>query len=468
MCIRDRAIIHKRVFLLCVAPLAIFLFTDRFVDGGSHIAPLLDFSLLGIVMDDVNSLGIAIFSSMLLSLSMITVIIKSVINSKTIEDDAVSQLPFTIPFIWLTIGLFGMLPDVAWLPTAMILLITIFTWVTGRLERVPLLIVSMFGALAIGFNSNFGDVYNGFSNDSDLWDVISSSAFYGAIYALVLNQMAKSGILYRFVTDLVMPPKVALEVNLENYLVLYNNDNSKKLFLEFSKGVTIAGFLLSFTAVSGIGPILGAIYLTYCTITDKYKNMFTFLPVVHIIAFINFSIQNDDIIDQTAFFQLAGLILIIEGLLLTFYSSKTKYGWKMFDWDNEDEFFSWLDNLGIVAMGYVVAGFAFAMQEIDPRGLVWALMAIYLAGIGLQGFREETEAPWRRGFGSFGTIISLFALSLEFSEGDSIFRYITWMFIGIVAFGFGILYMNRLGEISNLYEIDDKAELSSTEVDLDE
>jgi hypothetical protein len=192
------------------------------------------------------------------------------------------------------------------------------------------------------------------------------------------------------------------------------------------------------------------------------------LPVVHIIAFINFSIQNDDIIDQTAFFQLAGLILIIEGLLLTFYSSKTKYGWKMFDWDNEDEFFSWLDNLGIVAMGYVVAGFAFAMQEINPRGLVWALMAIYLAGIGLQGFREETEAPWRRGFGSFGTIISLFALSLEFTAGDSIFRNITWMFIGIVAFGFGILYMNRLGEISNLYEIDDKAELSTAEVNLDE
>jgi hypothetical protein len=119
-------------------------------------------------------------------------------------------------------------------------------------------------------------------------------------------------------------------------------------------------------------------------------------------------------------------------------------------------------------MGYVVTGFVFAMQEIDPRGLVWALMAIYLAGIGLQGFREETEAPWRRGFGSFGTIISLFALSLEFSEGNSIFRNITWMFIGIVAFGFGILYMNRLGEISNLYEIDDKAELSTAEVNSDE
>jgi hypothetical protein len=47
---------------------------------------------------------------------------------------------------------------------------------------------------------------------------------------------------------------------------------------------------------------------------------------------------------------------------------------------------------------------------------------------------------------------------MEFSlEGDSIFTYITWMFIGIVAFGFGILYMNRLGEISNLYEIEGEA-----------
>ena len=47
---------------------------------------------------------------------------------------------------------------------------------------------------------------------------------------------------------------------------------------------------------------------------------------------------------------------------------------------------------------------------------------------------------------------------MEFDADDSIFRYITWMFIGIVAFGFGILYMNRLGEISTLYETQTPAE----------
>ena len=101
-----------------------------------------------------------------------------------------------------------------------------------------------------------------------------------------------------------------------------------------------------------------------------------------------------------------------------------------------------------------------AREEIGEANhvIIWGLMAAYLAGIGLIGFREETEAPWRRGFGTFGAIISLFYLSMEFDADDSIFRYITWMFIGIVAFGFGILYMNRLGEISTLYEIQQESQ----------
>ena len=173
--------------------------------------------------------------------------------------------------------------------------------------------------------------------------------------------------------------------------------------------------------------------------------------------------RNTDLISETAFYQLSGLILIAEGLFFTYYSSKAEHGWEMFDWDDEDEFYTWLDNLGIISMAYVIAGFAFAMQRVDADELLWALVAIYLSGVGLQGFREETEAPWRRGFGSFGAIIALFLLSL--SIDTEIFRYMTWMFIGIVAFGFGILYMNRLGEVSNLYETENL--VNSPAMDLD-
>ena len=459
-----RSILHRRVFVLCVAPFSIFLFVDRFVAAGSHIAPLLDITILGMVMDEVNVLGITIFASSVLSISMMAIIIKSVLDSKNIIDDTLSQLPFTIPFIWLTIGLFGMLPDVAWLPTAMIVLITIFAWVSGRLESFPLLVISMFAALAIGFHNDFSD--SGAVNDGELWDVISLSAFYGAVYSLIVNQMARTGLLYRFINESLTSEEDNLETT-ANYLVLYNNEESKGLFLDFSKWATITGFLFSFTVVSGIGPVIGALYLTYCTIYDKYRYLFTAIPVVHILTFVNFSIQND--FSESTFYQLAGIILIIEGLLLTLYSSKAEYGWKMFGWaeGEEDEFYTWLDNLGIVSMGYVVAGFGLAMQKIDTDELAWGLMAIYLAGIGLQGFRENTEAPWRRGFGTFGTIISLFGLSMEFDADQSIFRYITWMFTGIVAFGFGILYMNRLGEISTLYEIQPQP-VATTSVEVEE
>jgi hypothetical protein len=459
-----------------VAPFSILLFMDRFVAAGSHFAPLLDITVLGMGMEEVNVLGITIFASAVLSISMVAVIIKSVLDSKNIIDDTLSQLPFTIPFIWLTIGLFGMLPDVAWLPTAMIVLITIFAWVSGRLESFPLLVMSMFAALAIGFYNDFSD--SGAVNDGELWDVISLSAFYGAVYSLIVNQMARTGLLYRFINETVMPPKEFDDNMSAYYLVLHNNEESKGLFLDFTKWATIAGFLFSFTVVSGIGPVIGALYLTYCTVYDKYRYLFTAIPIVHILTFVNFSIQND--FSESTFYQLAGIILIIEGLLLTLYSSKAEYGWKMFGWaeDEEDEFYIWLDNLGIVSMGYVVAGFGLAMQKIDTDELAWGLMAIYLAGIGLQGFRENTEAPWRRGFGTFGTIISLFGLSMEFDADQSIFRYITWMFTGIVAFGFGILYMNRLGEISTLYEIQpqpvaatpvqvEEIEEEQTELDID-
>ena len=447
-----RGILHKRVFLLCAAPLAILLFVDRSVSDGSHVAPLLEAITIpgvGISMNDVSVIGITSFSSLVLTISMMAIIIKSVFDSKNIKDDTESQLPFTIPFIWLTIGLFGLLQDVAWLPASMIILITIFAWITGRVESFPILMMSMFAALAIGFNSNVEDGLG-------IWDTISLSAFYGAIYSLIISQMARTGILYRYITDVSMPDVPEEDAKSLHFFILVNNDASKQMFLEFSRAMIIAGFLSSFTAVNGVGPILGALYLTYCTVSDKYKYLFVFLPVVHILTFINFSIQNN--FDETLFYRTAGVILILEGLFLTLYSTKPNYGWDMFDWDDEEEFYSWLDNLGIVSMGYVVAGFIFGMERFDPDMLLYALMAIYLAGIGLIGFREETEAPWRRGFGTFGSIVSLFFLSFEFSSDDSIFRYITWMFIGIVAFGFGILYMNRLGEISNLYDVQEQTQ----------
>jgi hypothetical protein len=198
--------------------------------------------------------------------------------------------------------------------------------------------------------------------------------------------------MYRFASDTVLSPDDKKE-DADFPMLFQLNEAHKEVFLNFSRNAALGGFLLSITALSGLGPVIGAIYLTYCTVTEKYTTLFTFLPVVHVLVFINFSMQNADLIDEILAYRLAGLILILEGLAYTYISSKTDYAWKIFGWDDEEAFFSWLDTVGIFAMGYVVAGFCLAMTEFDPNELIWTLMALYLAGIGLQGFREETEAP---------------------------------------------------------------------------
>ena len=195
----------------------------------------------------------------------------------------------------------------------MILLITIFAWVSGRLESVPLLIPSMFAALAIGFNNDISD--GGDYQSGELWNIISNSALYGAIYSLVLNQMARTGVLYRYFTSSETTSDGDDDL-IEHYFVLRSTDDSKEMFQQYSKGFTITGFLFSFTALAGVGPIIGALYLTYTTISDRYKNLFVLLPVIHILSFINFAMRNTDLISETAFYQLSGLILIAEGLFL--------------------------------------------------------------------------------------------------------------------------------------------------------
>ena len=51
-----------------------------------------------------------------------------------------------------------------------------------------------------------------------------------------------------------------------------------------------------------------------------------------------------------------------------------------------------------------------------------------------------------------GSIFSLFMLSLTFDT--ELYTYVTWMFLGVVALGFGFAYISRMGEVSTIYTED--------------
>ena len=126
------------------------------------------------------------------------------------------------------------------------------------------------------------------------------------------------------------------------------------------------------------------------------------------------------------------------------------WNWEFLNWDDEGEYFDWVDRVGLLGIAYFLVGISWALGFGDQDSLIYAIFAAFLSGIAIQGFREETDTVWRRAVGVFGTILSLFMLSTTFE--DSLYEYITWMFMGVVALGFGFAYLNKMGEVSTLFD----------------
>jgi hypothetical protein len=138
--------------------------------------------------------------------------------------------------------------------------------------------------------------------------------------------------------------------------------------------------------------------------------------------------------------------------LMTMIATKSElaWNWKMFEWDDESEYYSWIDRVGQLAIAYFLIGITWAIGEAEIDGMLWSIWAVFLSGVAIQGFRDETETPWRRGIGSLGSIFALFMLSFTFD--NELYTYVTWMFLGVVALGFGFAYISRMGETSTIFE----------------
>ena len=82
--------------------------------------------------------------------------------------------------------------------------------------------------------------------------------------------------------------------------------------------------------------------------------------------------------------------------------------------------------------------------------MAYLLTTVYLVVVGIQGFSDEADARWRRGVGGYGSILTafLFANSLQ----SEIFSAIATVLSGMVALGFGFLFMQRMNEDDGIYE----------------
>ena len=438
-----RALKHRLNIILCIAPLAILLFgdTNRFVSDGAVVAELLSWiDITSYDPTEITILGLSRFSFILMALTNVIILAKGVMDRQYGIEEGDLEAPMTVPGFWLTIGMFGVLPEASWLLLTMTLLLAIYAWLTGRMEFMPWVAPLALFSFFIGFanDSNF--------NNFEGIDYITHSLLGTGILTLILNQASSKGILYKWADEAYDDPNgIANVFNLGSI-------QSREHLTTVMRIWTIVCLTLSWTAFKGIGTMIGAAWATYDAFINGQKYSILAMPLLHAFAIWNLLDQMNQSSDTIDY--IVGAVLLINGIAFTVIASKTEiaWNWKIFEWDDTIEYYGWIDRVGQLGIAYFLIGIIWAIGEGTGGIMLWTICAVFLSGVAIQGFRDETETPWRRGIGSMGCIFALFMLSLEF-ETD-IYTYITWMFLGVVALGFGFAYISRMGEVSNLYAED--------------
>ncbi|MBT5454460.1 MAG: hypothetical protein HOK85_06365, partial [Euryarchaeota archaeon] len=167
-------------------------------------------------------------------------------------------------------------------------------------------------------------------------------------------------------------------------------------------------------------------------------------------AVVNIMIQGN-IGDGDMHATMGGAILAFQGIMFTLLSNKDDlvYDWENVEWESNDSFFQFMDRLGIAGVAYSVVGLFLAFDAIDLDSFAYIAITVYLVILGIQGFSEENDARWRRGIGGYGSVLTsfLFTTTIE----NDLFAAIGVVLMGILALGFGFLFMQRTNT-EDIYE----------------
>ena len=212
------------------------------------------------------------------------------------------------------------------------------------------------------------------------------------------------------------------------------------------------GYVGGYSVFFGIGPVIGLVLLSRSALKDGRPNSIIALPILLTFSVVNMLVQAEIGTDdqrQT----ITGLTLAVQGILLTLLSARDDmvYDYKALKWDSDDSFFAFMDRLGVSGALYTIIGLFVAFDSVNLESIAYLLTTVYLVVIGIQGFSDEADARWRRGVGGYGSILTafLFANSLD----SDLYYAIGIVMTGIVALGFGFLFMQRMNEEDGIYEM---------------
>ena len=340
--------------------------------------------------------------------------IRDVQNKESVDN----PFPWFLPMIWFLFAVWAVLPSASWLPLVACIFGILNAWVRGDINLIPILSVGIIFSFMIGFAD--GGYFTG--------DIFGYSMLFSGVIIYILWLAEAYGIMGMNVVD---------QERLDD-LMPYSLDTQ----LRFLAIVTL---LLSFDVANGLGMLGGSGWATYEAIQKGDKVSILFLPLIDGLTAANL-IHQFEVGTESMQSYLIGGIFFLEGAVMIYLSSKTDriYDSKIFNWKDDDQFFSFIEYMGFSGVVSALTGIIYAFGE-DQTNLAFFLTATILTALAITGFDEtQAEVRWRRGLGVFGSVVSLFMLFLRLSEGDDVlFTNLTLVIIGLLALGYGFLYMQR-------------------------
>ena len=439
------AVKYRHFFVLAVAPFTFIIAEDNMMGSTDLIGSVLNsINLSSYDLAELTILGMPRFSCIIIAITAAAILIRSMLDKRNSTAEELRELPTVAAAIWLGIGIWGILPETAWVLFTITIGITLQNIFTGRLFFIPYAPAAILFSLLTAFtlDVNFVDLSGG--------ELLSYSLLGMGVFSLILHYLARTGLIYRWAEK---GNDVEKAKGMEAIFGIPDLDSIKgrEQLITNLQYWTVAGLLLSWDVLFGIGTICGAIWITWEVKKNGQKDLVLLMPILHAFALWNFIEQIDDTRWETIQNIVVGIILIGEGGIMTYVSSKSEiaWNWDNFEFDDEKSYFDWLDRMGMMSIFYIITGIIWIMDTADLDSLMWGIISIYLCTVAIQGFQEETDSGWRRSIGGFGSILSIFILSTTID--DPLYRSITWLGLGIVAFGFGMLYMQRFGEEAEVF-----------------
>ena len=338
------------------------------------------------------------------------------IRESIVTDEAIENpYPWIIPAVWFLFSIAAVLPTASWLPLIAVIFGITNSWIRGDLALMPMLSVALIFSFLIGFSDGLSD-FDG--------DVFGSSMLWSGIVIFGLWLSEQRGILRMNVKEGSKSSEMDLPLEAQ---------------LRF---LAMASLLLSFNVFGGIGMIAASAWATQDAFQKGNKISILFLPLLHGLTVGN-ELSTFEIADEAMRNIMVGSVFFIEGLVLIVYSSKTDqiYDSKMFDWGDDDEFFSFVEYMGFAGVASALTGILYGLGE-NQTELALFITTVLLTGLAITGFdSKHSHVRWRRALGVYGSMITLIILYNEID--DPIFGPLTIVLMGLLALGYAFIYQQR-------------------------